>query len=335
MGIVPRKLQLIGRVFVLSFSMLLVSLTCGCAAFLPAHSNSNKREGEKVTIKMLTSQEMEANRYEADYLKAFVAPLPHKRIGAQAAPLVGAAAAAAVGFAVDFVQKELQKEATRYEAQFGYTLAGEEFWEYKPNTTNYVQRYAGFEVTRAVQDEPQAYKFVCGIGPSKDGQMFRLAPLQLQIRKAKAKVITDEKAWWLAPTVWIGKMFRTGGHEIDTDVEIEMDGYWRGKDQELHITKLAGLKLKFPSYPLTNPPPLLTASRGDLSDPPSGWLLAPPISYTPKGQLVGAGAGTFTLKVLVTERDKSNARQYLEDAAKLVSEQKPKLVEAIKQEDKP
>jgi hypothetical protein len=235
------------------------------------------------------------------------------------------------------------------------------------------QNYGGFEISRDVEIkgcEKEAFHLICGIAPSADGQMLRIAPLQFRTSYSKAKVLSDQWGWWFLPTAWIGKLFRTTGHEIDTEVNVEIDAYWKGKDQTMNITKVAGFDMKFPSYdiaaqkflrrsvrrekaPETDADRISTAKQpqvgnprdsskskragefqndipneAHLSTPASGWLVGLPRSYDASGQLVGTG--TFSLKALVTERDKSNAKKYLEEAGKLIAESKSKVTDAVK-----
>lgn len=371
--------------------LAMVAAGTGCKVLLPAHPNSNARKGEAVRIEMLGLDDMRS--YAQDYQIAFDGQrlpesLPVKQQN-KVLPLVAAAAASAVvGFAVDYVQKELKDEASLYEAQFGTTIAEDKFWVYGTNnpseevsriqtavktlktesktvgtnqeptvTTDttvseerkqstylqrFIQNYYGFRVSRSVPDTTNAFVLVCGIAPSSDQQLFKIAPLYLETEKAKAKVLGD--VWWtyLLPWVWPGKFIKTDGHHIDTKVDIEIDGYWKDKDQQLKITKLAAIPLNFQGYDIGTPIPLTASGQragttnkvGKLKTTASGWLLSVPFSLDAAGKPVLAGesspfAGAFTLKATVTEKDPSNAKQGLEQASELVGQQKQTILEQI------
>jgi hypothetical protein len=158
--------------------------------------------------------------------------------------------------------------------------------------------------------------------------MFKVVPLSFVARKAKAKVLSDEWFSWVMVLPMAGKLIRDPGHEIDVDFDLEIEGYWKGKDQRLQVAKLAQIKWRFPSYDIANPTKL---EFGDADAPvptsASGWLVSVPVSLDTAGKPVGRG--TFSIKATVTERDRSNAKKYLEAGADFLAEQKPKLVERI------
>ena len=380
-------------VFVALFATGLV----GCSAFLPAHTHSNKRDEQPISVEMITWEEATQPEFNQDYQAVFhrsvpkpVPAIPQEKV----VPAIAAAAAAAlVGLAVDYVQNELKKEASLYEAQFGQTIFGDDYYReievtnppsgsvhttkevmterhtvqrelaqgtWKTNETYVNERifsaeedklwqslrpnYYGFKVRRDLKGkkgDTNAFLLICGIAPSADGQMWRIAPLRFKTEYGKAKVLSDQAGWWLLPTTWFRWLFGSSGHEIDTEVNVEVDAYWRGKDQTANVTKAAGFDMKFPAYDLdkrlvlhqsaspTNPP----AGEGKLTTGPSGWLLGLPVSYDVYGAPVGRG--TYSLKVLVTERDKSNAKKYLEEGAKLVGENKSKITGAVSNSLKP
>jgi hypothetical protein len=153
--------------------------------------------------------------------------------------------------------------------------------------------------------------------------MFRIAPLFFQTRRAKAKVLADEPWTWLPPMLF-GKLFRTGGHEIDTTIDIRIDAFWRGKDQLLHTSTVAAETIKFTSYDIKRTPAICMHACSEKPGGASGWLVPVPVSYDERGQPIGDG--TFTLKVLVTERDKSNAKRFLEQGATYLKDHKTDII---------
>jgi hypothetical protein len=336
----------------------------------------------------------EMQPYTLDYQAAFDGrKLPEAlpvKAGNKVLPLFAAAAASAVvGFAVDYVQKGLQEEATLYEAQFGTTIASDQFWIFGTNqpgsddtsikssvtttkterrivgtneepttvtTTTvledktqstyfqrYVQNYYGFRITRGVPGTTKAFELVCGIAPSYDQQVFRVAPLYFRTVKSKAKILGD--VWWTYVLPWTipSKFFKKDGHHIDTKVDIDIDGYWKDKDQQLKVAKLATIPLTFQSYDISKSIPLTASgswteggksvTAGEIKGTASGWLLSVPFSLDPTGKPVSVGtapyAGALTLKVVVTEKDPSNAKQGLEQLAQIVGQQKQPIIDKI------
>lgn len=200
----------------------------------------------------------------------------------------------------------------------------------------YQQHYYGFEIVREVEGNPNAFRLVCGIVPSSDQQLFRIAPLYFKTEKAKAKVLSNEWWTWLALWSWPGKLIQRPGDEIDTIIDISIDGYWKDKDQEIKFQKLAAISFKFTGYNIADAKPL-RAGDGSMKQKSSGFLASVPISIGPDGKPIGDPnndplpyLGAFSLKVNITEKDKSNAKERLEEAAQFVSEQKPKIIERVK-----
>jgi hypothetical protein len=378
-----------------SIFIIAVITTSGCSVFLPAHTNSNVREQERVVIRLLDRKEVETN-YKAQYEQAFGKDVLSEQMGSNKLAPFAAAASIAVGFAVDYVKKQLEQEATLYEAQYSSTLVDDKFWTQKPEikdvfikkTTKTTrrksntelesdlkldppitevteetsssqasfgsgnatqsQRYFGIELTRTakcpllagVEESKKeadgscyvpASKIVYGLRSSSDNQMFRIAPIYFESRYAKAKVPSDELFWWLAPWTWPGKFAKNSGHSIDIDVALEIDGYWRGKDQHLNVDKVAAIQTKIAGYDLDKRP-TLTPNNGLGGGQAGGWLLGVPVSFKPDGTpATGSNneSGTFAVKILVTERDTSNSKKLLEQGAEIISKEGSRLMEEI------
>jgi hypothetical protein len=346
----------------------------GCAIFLPAHSNSSVRDNESVQIELLDCEavrDFDGGTLASDWATAFgrdaldcTAPEPRsvRQPVDVMAPIIAPIAAAAVGMAVDFAAAELAREATEYEAQYGAVKAGDRFWraqaddpKKKTEPVAYAdlsQNYYGIRLTRragavgsdgSCDGQPAqgrractVLEFVAGIAPSADEQMFQLAPLRFEIRKARAKVLSDELGWWLLPTTWVGKTLRTAGHELDVTAGIVVEAYWKDAQQKLQATKVATAAWDFPSCDLSRPMLQRAACNEDtcekLENPPSAWLMSIPVSLAPGANTNQVhGRGTFSIAMTITERDRSNAKQYLEAGSKLLTEQKPKIIEQVGQ----
>lgn len=222
------------------------------------------------------------------------------------------------------------------------TSSVDETEEVTKTVGHYSPHYFGFRMRRYVKNEKlPAFELVCGIAPTTDGTMLRVAPLFFQTRKAMAKVLSDE--WWTIPFfwTWAGKLVSVPGNHLNTSVDVEIDGYWVDKDQTAKITKLAIIPMKFDGYDISNKKPAdpkatsepspIRVSDGTLKQSASGFFAPVPISLDPEGKPITEKEdmpylGNFTIKINVTESDPSNAKQDLEQAAKWVSEQKPNVV---------
>lgn len=85
-----------------------LSLLCSCAAVFPGHPDSDARAGEEVSLEFAGGSGSRTFHLG-------------KAGGIEAWGVGAGEAAAAVGFLVDFVGRELDKEAQKYEASFGAT----------------------------------------------------------------------------------------------------------------------------------------------------------------------------------------------------------------------
>ena len=113
--------------------------------------------------------------------------------------------------------------------------------------------------------------------------------------------------------------------------------HWKTQGQEARITKLTATEFQFQGYDISDPKEWTASGKEGkgtkLSQKTAGWLLGAPISLLPNGNVVqppSGYAGTFAVRVLVTEKDPSNAKEDLEKAAKLLEDNKTKIVELAK-----
>lgn len=356
----------------------------GCKVFFPAHPNSNLRKGEKVVVQMLEYKDMTDGNYWESYTSALNVPKPSEPtplIGGNNDPVTaGVIATAVIGMALDYTKKQLEAEATLYEAQFGTSIAADRFWvmtqDVEPETvtvrkksssiikrysfkgtnppaglpdsddtvteyadensteevntaySSYRQNYYGINVTRKVGTN-LAFKFVLGIAPSADGQFFRVAPIYFVTHKSKAKVLSDRTITYLAPWNWPSKLIKTEGHEISTTVSLDFQSFWKDEKQENRTAQIMTHTFSVENYDLTKHPVLTAkpqAGEEKIGSTSSGWLVTPPLSLDPTGKPIRSlYSGVFSVKATVTEKDPSNAKQYIEQAATYVGEQKDRL----------
>lgn len=333
----------------------------GCSIFLPGHSNSNARENERVEIKMIeTCAQLDSTitgffdrrppTVDGKPLSAYKEVFgeecqdeARRESGEEEALPLAAIASVAVGLGIDHVRDQLKKEATLYEAQWQQRIARDDFW------IGTRPRYVGFLVTRtlseggetaakptaaAVSADPQAEALknaaaqaasatVFALRHSKDLEFFLIAPLAHRVQKSKAKVLSDEWVTFLPPWVLLtlpGKFARVAGHSIDNDIAVEITAFWVQKQdqkQERKTEAIAAFSVPIRGYDISTKPVLYPGAG--LSRDPIGWLAAVPRSTS----ATAGAAGNFTLKVLVTEKDMSNAQKMLVEAADTLEEKKP------------
>ena len=329
------------RTAVLAAGVALALTTVACGAVtrtvLPRHENSLDIEGERVEIRMLTAEQLKLAGYETDWKAAFPSltlPEPSAPGGfAAAAPI----AVAAVGLAIDFAKKKLEEEATLYEAQFSKRSAFDGFYIRASGSDEWHQNYFGFRITRTTArfgtaDAP-AFELVCGIGISKDGKMFGVAPLSFVTRSAKAKVLSYR--WWSTLWTWLLKT----GNEIQTSTQIEIQASWLGKDRAAQSQTVASFPVEIGGYELASEAVfgatayrvLRASGSGDdrLETDIAGWFAGVPMSEGIENHVTQAG--TFAIRATTTEKDPSKAKQLLEKASEAVEGQRERIIKIVRE----
>lgn len=287
-----------------------------------AQSHSYIYQDEDVKIRLLSKAELlqpppgvTAGQWSEHLAKELPGIYGNTAQAIAAAPLV----ALAVGFAVDQVKSEIEKEAELYEAQFDATLYDRGFWDVPPDTQTGVPHFYGFELLRTVrgfdQSDRPAYRLICGIAPANalpgqgisktDERIFAVKPLFFQTRAAKAKVL------------WPGR-------RINSKIDLAFDATWIDRDQNVHQERIATANFEFKNYDLVAAPPLTTELHAL-----AGWFAGIPISYDSQGNPKGNGA--FKVTAIVTESDQSQAKQTLERISKYLGEKKQTIVNAATQ----
>lgn len=319
-------------------TLLATTAISGCSIFLPPHSHSDYRENEEVSIEMIET----CTELDTEVASLFGAKPPvdvydkvfHESCGGSEAQRefvpAAAAAAAIVGFAIDYVQEQLKKEATLYEAQWEQRIARDDFWTApKKDEDHRTMKYVGFKVTRTVEDKP-ASRAIFAFRGSGDGHFLLVAPIAYKLDKAKAKVLSDE--WYTTYTPWLlltfpGKFARIAGHSVDTDVAVEMTAFWiDGKAAKTEA--IAAFTVPIKGYDIGDSP-VLYPGKG-LPTTPVGWVASVPTSSDANtGTKMGRASGNFTVKVLATEKDTSNAQRLLLQAADKIGQQKPTIQQFV------
>lgn len=376
----------------------LLAVLAGCSVILPAHPRSLDRDGDSVTVRMLTCTDFAGDaRLRDAYRTTFqvssqevcTRPLASETqyvlrrgsdvlyegpslnaafervssFSASALPAIVAQAGAwAAGAAVDFVARELNEEADRYTAQYEGRVFFDRFWtrelsaegpaeltpvqaraladggaELRVRRASMRQTYLGFELRRATRAHSPSFRLVVGLAPSADQQVFSMAPLMVERASSKAKILAD-RGWTYLPIPY--GWLLDAGDEVATHVDLEVLATWRtAKDktgeQSIRTDKIASLSFDLPDQRL----PSGSGAEGErgaaapadvVAGPGSrgGWFGAIPTSYDFRGRDVGLGTGS--IRVLVTERDPSNAKRDLEKASEAVAKQKDRVTEKVR-----
>lgn len=232
---------------------------------------------------------------------------------------------AAVGFAVDAIKTELEKEAARHIQQYKDRLYADDFWE-APG----IPRYAGFELIRSTRsydgngNRPHAFKMICVFVPADhDRRIFLIRPVYLRLTSAAAKVSRDgsDRTLTISTNILMDAAFiNTKDQFVQESVAnttFEVKGY------SLHESKR-----KTASYD-----PATDQWGGSLKHQVAGYFRAPPLVASEKAITEGWAddeqGGAFRLLVAITETDDSRMRNTLIKFAEIVGENRDKVIEAV------
>jgi len=340
-------------------------LLTGCNLLLPAHTESNYRKGEKVTLKLLDYHTMRSN-YAAEWQAAFGTEKDLGKLLAQEDERVkitkgvdpataGLLASIAGDLAVRAIKHTVKQEASRHVAQYGREISRELFAiaasqgksdDRGKREGNLRQNYWGFELQREAAAKGGCHTFwscllgggkpatpgcrlVCGICPSAVGDLFMIAPLRLQVNKAKAKVLSDQWPTSLMPWCWPLRR----GHAVKVAVRVQVTGTWFDSKANLQTGKVADLEFTVPSIDLVakkelKPDDGLPAGIGWFGIPRSFVLVKDGGAVKAKP----SGTGAFRLQVTVTETDPSYTEKVLGWVADTAEAQKPAIVNIIKEQ---
>lgn len=351
------------RLFYFFLLSICIFLFTGCGSFIrpvifPEHSNSYDVTGEVVTIKMLTKSDVNADEdFKQSYKAVFnedpltdksFTPITSKgnKVSTDNKSLLAPGAAAEVAavvlpvilnFAVENINNELKKEASLHETQFTKTIVGDKFYAQVKNDhdNSYSLNYCGFEITRHTKQHPQnapAFKLVFGIAPTADRTMFRIAPLSLEMRSSKAKVMAW-KAWSFIPLFWWQLLFLNFDDEVNVKCDLAMNAIWVDKDGKMQKREHGAVNFNLPSYPLKE------TKSTNFERESVGWFPHIPKSIfpiedpKPIEKTVAPGQvywGNFELTITIKETDPSHAKEYLENAQKTIEKAKDDILEKLK-----
>jgi hypothetical protein len=112
---------------------------------------------------------------------------------------------------------------------------------------------------------------------------------------------------------------------VDIRIDVEIAAIHVDEKEAVKTTKVLSAPIIRNGYDIDSPKAL---DHGDLADQQIGWFPGVPRSHLGGG---GRSVGTFTLKVMVTERDPSNAPRILEYAAKQLEENEKSIVDRVRE----
>lgn len=239
----------------------------------------------------------------------------------ESAVLFAALAPIAIEWLFEKTKSVIEQQAALYESQYTAVAYGSGFWQ-KPTTgdTN-TPRYGGFELLRWTNELPEeqgepAMRLVVAFVPSPDDpRFFLLEPVFLQIQSSRAKVAGSS-----------GKLsLRLHG---------SLEGFWITDKFESRRQDVATIDWFVDDIELSDTSPRYFNRSSQRPDLPyvAGWFVGPPLSFTPDkdGKPVRLTAGTpVRLALVVTEKDKSNAKEQLEKLPGVLDTIKPKVDEAV------
>lgn len=181
------------------------------------------------------------------------------------------------------------------------------------------QKYWGFRVTREAKkgcrpfpgDKP-AFDLICGMcAPAGNTSLLQIAPLSMTTNASRAKVLRGH-LWYYAipPFVWPNVFCKRG--ELETSVTCELEAHSIDKDKTYKNGKVGTTSICLPGATFNKS---LTwkqspdSEKEELQFPQTvyGWFGGVPTEATCEAK----ESGCFLLKVTVTERDPSNAKDYI------------------------
>ncbi|GAB5496058.1 MAG: hypothetical protein Phyf2KO_11380 [Phycisphaerales bacterium] len=227
-------------------------------------------------------------------------------------------ASAAIGAAIDYTAKELERDAERFQMQYRGVHYNDAFWSAK-NTP----KYQGFEIVRWTTKFPQSdgslgspptasTRFVCAMVPSQhDGRVFVLRPVYLEVNSTKAKL------------PWIGN------DKFNAEFDIQITGSVITKDalKEVLIAttkcNIGGLDIDGKATRHRTFHESVGSTSEYIDSNTAGWFMGPLLSTQRDA------GGPFKIAVSVTETSDSKAPVYIERSAGYLRENKEDIQNVI------
>ncbi|HYE19314.1 MAG TPA: hypothetical protein VEA69_12770, partial [Tepidisphaeraceae bacterium] len=341
---------------------------------LGRRANTYDYQGEQVTIRMLTDSDLyNYSGLAGDDLAAFQARLREEfdlfdnaagRTGTFGTATVRATSVAAlapliVGFAIDAVRGELEKEAGVHQAQYGRTMYHSGFWKKVDPSGSWTPRWLGFEIERttAATRKPGSPDFasrvVCAMIPANHMKGSTVVPAEAGggragtagDRPASANADPGAGAGAGARAAWEdqadGRLFvikpllfqaktakaklMAWDHELTATVNVSLGATWVDEKQVAHQDTVATAAFDVSAYDMRASPAFINELKGQVA----GWFAGVPVSRAAAAPHHPIGNGTFRLTVAVTETDPSMVKEAVERAAKYLKDNRDSLVERV------
>lgn len=300
---------------------IIVSIS-GCSFFMPKHPNSNFRVDENTKLELLDCKDIQHYRenYQATFPNIQLPTVMNCKSSQATQSVAATVGLMAVNFAISEIQKRIKEESKLYSGQYTGGDYTTNFVSLSNNQTNL--NIYGFKLTREVKDGP-ASEFIFGFAPAGNNSPFILvAPISMQIQKAKAKVLNDDIWTWLPPFI-VSKFIAEDSHSIDVEIELKFRKEWVSKDGGDLETGESIMSFSLPGYDLDSTQKLcfkkMSGCDGVLPTFQRKVVVAPPNNV----------AHLVTVDLLVTEKDSWNTPEKLTWLNTQIDGGKGKIDEAL------
>lgn len=258
----------------------------------PPYANSDQRQGEAVSLNLTYDPEIDRKTIK-DNWKQCVAGGGNNFFGAS----IGAAAA--LQFAIEQVQQFLKEEAKRYTASYSAIGVGDHFYtSCEPATDIHL---SSLNLTRSINNVPDAMNLSFVIEDSIDGTAFQIIPDKVQIKQSKAKIAAIDISrpfgfdilapWTIFKINDFSELSPLRPNKVDLTVQVSITAVWVDKNEKGHNELIASRELKFSNITLGE----------EISLPDSAKQLFPAIPRSAIGNKYGLG--NFVVSIMVTEYD--------------------------------
>lgn len=317
------------------------------------HSRSYDYEGQKVELNMLTYADMrdyakirypDNTELQDEWAARLKEDFPRLQWDREAAPLI--ALPILLGYGIDFLKAELEREASLYEAQFGASIHETGFWEaFTPikvkstddqgNETEEVvgykgiPRWLGFEIVRTTsRDQSDGGKPAARIAFAMIPANYFARHESLGLPHGSIASKSDERLFVIKP-MWLEinrsrAKVASSASAVDVSANIRMSAIWIDGSQRTHRDTIADADFEFPGVGLSTSEIHMDEFKNKIA----GWFGGVPVSFDtatkePKGD------GTFQLAVSITESDPSKVREIIERTAKYLGDHKEEIIQSI------
>jgi len=266
-----------------------------------------------------------------------------------------------VGAAIDFVVTTLDETADSFEAQWGTSRMVDGWWwngvenkEAKPKGENTVPKVENTvpkvenSVPKVENTEPKVENTVPKVENTKEATVNHWRPkfVGVEIVRSTSKFPassggasrlvllflpskSDKRLFVVYPLFYGNRSPKasvgTGGQSLAATISMSVNATWVGNDRAVQA-EVAQAVFDVTGYSTSTP----GAAFWRMPDRDSvGWFAAGPAA-APTPRISSSAAGVFRIAVAVTEKDEGESRQWIERASKYVTDNREKVIEAVK-----